>query len=254
MKSPIQPLLPMSLVVIVMISSCSKVPLTNPPIPITVLQDLEQFPFQNWLDSINGLAPGIQLTIQDAEPVDPLPGHGESAGQLESAFAFRSSTPGAVTSLGVLEPSTGYTHEVTLWDSATGQVLADVFVKSLDSGHWTYNSLALVGQEVPIAANHGYIVGFNTLAVGSTPGAVSESNDVFLLYGLLDYQDFPGAAPGFLPIFPFTKGPITYEAEEWIFYDTPVATPPFPGPIPVGTILPHTVLGVCDIGFIPEPQ
>jgi|HubBroStandDraft_1064217.scaffolds.fasta_scaffold96914_4 hypothetical protein len=235
------------------ITSCSKVPIVNPPIPITVLHTLEQFPFQAYLDSIQALAPGIEFMINAGELQDPKVQHAEVPGQCESAFAFRSSTSGAVTSLGVLEPSTGYVHEVTLWDSATGQVLADTWVKSLDSGHWTYYSLALFGEEVPIQANHGYIVGFNTLAVGSEVGDASVGNDIYVLYGPWDYRDYPGTAPGFLPIYPIISGPITYEGQEVIFYDTPISVPPFPGTTPAGYFASQTILGVCDIGFIPEP-
>jgi hypothetical protein len=252
---PLPKLLLVSACVVFAAGSCSKVPPVNPPIPYPILHSLEEFPFHSWLDSIQAQAPGIEFTFSSGGLFDQLVTHGEVPGQCETSLAFRSSVAGVVTSLGLLEPASGYQHTVTLWDSATREVLAQVNVPSLDSGHWTTVSLALDGKEVPIQANHGYIVGFNTLAVGDAIGEGSPGDDVTVLYGIWDYRDNPNTAPGLLFVFPFTWGPITFENQWQIYYDTPISAPGFPGD--PGTIqIPdnHTVLGPCDIGFIPAPQ
>lgn len=242
----------------VVLISCSKVPLTNPPIPIGVLKDLEQFPFQSYIDSLNGLkSDSIDIYYVAGAPFDQLVMHEEIPGQAEYAYAFRTSVPGAVTSLGVLEPASGYSHTVTLWDSATGAVLAQADVPSLDSGHWTYVSLALTGQEVPVQANHGYIVGFNTLALGSAIGAGTPGDWTYFINGIWDFQDNPAGNGGLSTIQPFTSKGCTFEGEYLTYYNanTPLVGPPFPGGLnnPNGDPN-HNLYGACDVGFIPASQ
>jgi hypothetical protein len=239
------------------ITSCSKVPLTNPPIPLPNILSLEVFPFQDYLDSLNALATDSINTQTIATYLyDPLIAHAEVPGQEELAYAFRTSVPGAVTSLGILEPATGYTHTVTLWDSATGEVLAQAYVPSLDSGRWTYVSLALTGQEVPIAANHGYIVGFDSRSQGGPIGTATPGNNIYIIMGIFDNRSNP-AGFGYSNIDPFTSKTFSFEGEYMTFYNnsTPLVGPPFPGGLNNLNGDPYNNLfGICDIGFIPEPQ
>jgi hypothetical protein len=232
---------------VLLCSSCTKLVLI-PPVPINVFHDLEQDPFQNYLDSVFSLSgEDIILTIDAVAINDVLTKTGSSGtGQAEIGYAFRSSVAGAVTSLGVLLPSQGFQHTVTLWDSASGVVLAQADVPSLDSGKWTYVSLALVNQEVIIQPDHGYIVGFNTLAVGNPINTFNPGNQIYILDGIYDFSNGGNQKR---TIIPFTMGAITYEGGYMDWYDTPVTTPLFPSaPIPNGFDVP----GICDIGFIPQ--
>jgi Domain of unknown function (DUF4082) len=231
-------------------SSCTKVPIVNLPFPNPVLHSLEQDPFQHYLDSVFGLGNGVILTITAVQLNDPLSKSNSSDnGQAVVAYPFRSSVAGAVTSLGIFVPTTGTRHTVTLWDSASGQVLAQAEVPSLESGRWTYISLLETNQEVILQPDHGYIVGFNTLAIGDVINTPNPNNGIYILDGI-----YLNGGEGKAPIVPFTSGPITFEAYYIDFYDNPFAPPPFPGTSFTNTIGAFDVPGVCDIGFIPAPQ
>ncbi len=168
-------------------------------------------------------------------------------GQAEVGYAFRSGAAGAVTSLGVLLPTTGFSHTVTLWDSATGQMMAQADVPTLSGGKWTYVSLALNGQAVAIQANHGYIIAFNSLAVGNAVETASGGNEIYILDGI-----YTGGGGGpKLPILPFTHGAITYEQYYLVNYNTPLTSPIFPPTTSTEFFSNFDVPGVCDIGFIP---
>ncbi len=94
--------------------------------------------------------------------------HQEVPGQAECAYVFRSSVPGAVITrcagtfdgIHAYGATFGTPPPVPYWLRQTYSVST--------LGHWTYVSFALNSLEVPIQANHAYIVGFNTLALQST--------------------------------------------------------------------------------------
>lgn len=247
MKHPSSRLLVLALFAAFAISSCNKIPI-NPPIPI---QSLEEFPFKSYLDSLNGAS--VDITYGAGVPIDPLVLHGEVNGQAEYAYAFRTSVPGLVTSLAVLEPVAGYSHAVTLWDSATGAVLAEANVPSLNAGHWTSVSLALQGNAVPILANHGYIVGFNTLAIGDAIGAGTPGDQTYFIFGI--YYNSPTGIQ-LTNIDPFVSKTFTFEGEYATYYNSILAVlgPPFPGGLNNPNGDPgNNLFGACDIGFIPAP-
>ncbi|HVU97648.1 MAG TPA: DUF4082 domain-containing protein [Puia sp.] len=248
------PKLPTAAALLLLVSSsCSKLGQLIPvPPPVGVIQNLEQTPFKTYTDSLFALtSTGTILTISGVALNDnSLPGNsGEYIGQAEIGYAFRSSVDGAVTSLGVLLPTGGFKHTVTLWDSATGQVLAQADVPTLNGGKWTYVSLAVAGQAVPIEAGHGYIVGFNSLAAGNSIGTYSTGNSIYILDGI---YTLGGGGPK-IPIVPFTKGPVTFENYYFVAYDTPISNPIFPPAGSSANFSAFDVPGVCDIGFIPAP-
>jgi hypothetical protein len=252
MKSFTKPLVSIAVLLTIAITSCSKL-IDNPPIPLPNIHSLEEFPFQDYVDSLNALAADSQqILYSSGSLIDPWVMHQEVPGQAECAYVFRSSVPGVVTSLGVLEPSTGYTHTVTLWDSATSVVLAQANVPSLDSGHWTYVSLALNGLEVPIQANHAYIVGFNTLALQSTISTGEVSDFLYVINGVYDFRQTPTGDNNGYYILPFVSKSFTFEGEYLVEYDPnhPLTGPPFNG-FSSNT---NNLFGTVDIGFIPEPQ
>lgn len=252
----LKPLYAATILLSILGSSCTKLGQIIPvPPPVGVIQSLEQTPFKSYTDSLFALSVtnnvGSILTIVAVALNDnTLPGSsGQDLGQAEIAYAFRSSVAGAVTSLGVMLPTTGYKHTVTLWDSATGQVLAQTDVPTLNGGKWTYVSLALLGQAVAIQPDHGYIVGFNSLAVGNPVGVFNAGNEIYILDGI--YQFSGGGQSAKAPIIPFTHGPITFENCYSVPYNTTLTNPIFPPSVTVGGTGIFDVPGVGDIGFIP---
>jgi hypothetical protein len=239
-------------------SSCTKIGDIIPvPPPIGVIQSLEQTPFKSYTDSLFALSivnnVGSVLT-STAVALNDNSQHGtagEDLGQAEIGYAFRSSVAGAVTSLGVLLPTTGFNHTVTLWDSITGQVLAQTDVPTLNGGKWTFVSLAELGQAVLIQPNHGYIVGFNSLAVGNPVETFNAGNEIYQLDGI--YQFFGNGSSDKVPVLPFTQGPVTFENYYLIPYTTSITSPIFPPAVSSGTTPAFDLPGVCDIGFIPAP-
>ena len=235
---------------LVLAAGCTKIGQILPIIPITVIHDLEQDPVQSYTDSLFNVGNGTILAIQSVALNDVLnPTGGADAGQAVIAYAFRSSGHGAVTSLGVRLPSTGYEHTVTLWDSATLQVLAQAEVPTITGRNWTYVDLAIVNQEVVIQPDHGYIVSFNSLAVGNTINKPDPGNSIYILNGI-----YTGGGGGpVVSIFPFTRGDITFEAYGTTFYDNPLLRVPDPrvGFTETGVI--QTIPGLVDIGYIPAP-
>ncbi|HTR28262.1 MAG TPA: hypothetical protein VMH27_03270 [Puia sp.] len=242
MKLPARGLLALSLVVTFATSSCYKVP---NPIPIPVIQSLEQFPFKAYLDSLT--AASAVVSYGAGVPHDPSVAHGGSE-QAVFAFPFRTSVAGVVTSLAVLEPVSGYSHTVTLWDSASGAVLGQADVPSLNAGHWTSVSLAVQGKAVPILANHGYIVGFNSLADDDALDAGTSGDEIFFIFGA--YYTSPDGEQ-LANMVPFISKTFTFEGEYGTYYNSilDLIAPPFPGGLYTG----NNMFGACDIGFIPTP-
>lgn len=251
MKKQFLKLLPGVVLTLLFCQSCSKI--TNAPTPIPFpIQSLEQTPFHYYMDSLFALAnENIILTISAVAIDDVLTKAGSTGtGQAEIAYPFHSTTAGAITSLGIMLPSKGFSHTVTLWDAASQQVLAQANVPSLDSGKFTYVSLALANQAVVIQPNHEYIVGFNSLAIGNSLNTASPGNGIYILDGIYDFSNPQNSSK--LPILPFTVGPITFEGYYVFNYDTPISLPPFPGSGFLNIYSAFDVPGVCDIGFIPQ--
>lgn len=163
----------------------------------------------------------------------------------ELGFVFRSSVAGTIFELGTLLPATGFAHTVTLWDSATQAVLATINVTSQSGSVFTYAGLRAT---VPIQANHSYVVGFNSLAVGLPVNTFSTANEVYLVNGI-----WTGGGGGpYLPLVPFAEGNITVENAFYANYG--YGAPPtnlFPTAASWNTE-PHGFFGLCDIGFAPN--
>jgi hypothetical protein len=234
-------------------SSCTKVPINLPGPPSTVLKSLEKFPFKDFLDSaakqqaVGDLKYGFKAVwLTDMN----LLRYGNLS-QAELALSFRANTPATITSLALLLPSKGYSHTVTLWDSATGTVLAQTDVPSLDSGRWTSVNLAVIGKAIAIKPGKAYIVGFNSMAVGSFIGAANAANQVYNFTGIYYYNGVPeGGEPTLIPILPFTNGAITYETGWEMDYDNPINGPIFPGKTAPNQS-PQSLYGLVDIGYVP---
>jgi hypothetical protein len=249
MKSP--KLLVALLLLLLLGSSCYKYnPL--PPGVVDSLKLLEQHPFESYLDSLEALTINTDSELVTYIPVginDPnLKEDDSSTGQQEIAYAFRSSVGGLINQLGVYVPFGGYTHTVTVWDSATGEVVSQANVASASPG-WSFTDLVSIGQEATILPDHGYIVGFNSDAVGVPINTVSQGNEVYLIDGIYDFKSNP--PPGGIPMIPFTWQSITYEGFYAVSYDTPISAPIFPGKSSIETHDITGFVGGCDIGFLP---
>jgi hypothetical protein len=163
--------------------------------------------------------------------------------EAELGFAFRSSVAGTALGLGTMLPATGYAHTVTLWDSATQVVLATATVTGQSASVFTYSNFAAT---VAIQANHGYVVGYNTLAIGIPLDTFSTGNDFYLVDGIL----VDGGQGNNIPLFPFTEGAITVENAFSLKYgDGQPPTNLFPAASDWGTPG-NGFFGLCDIAFM----
>jgi hypothetical protein len=163
--------------------------------------------------------------------------------QAEVGFAFRSSVAGVVNALGTMLPASGFIHTVTLWDSATQTVLANANVTSQSTSTFTYVDFSTT---VPIQANHGYVVGFNTLAMGNPANTYSPGNSLYAVNGLF----VDGGQARDLPLFPFTTGTIT--VENGFSYNYGDGRPPanlFPASS-TWNDQPNGFVGLCDVAFV----
>ena len=236
--------------------SCNKFRL----IPFPFGDRFIQTPFKSYFDSLyavsgdtlNSAGNGVLVTFTPAGVNDVLQkgDGGEDEGQLEIAYAFRTAYAGSVISLGVWLPDPGSTHTVSLWDSASGQLLAQANVPTPTSGVWAYASV----PSTILQPGHGYIVGVNSLAVGNPMNVSNASNEIFLIDGIYDFS--AGLPPGgaLLPMLPFTRGAITVEGWWQDFYDTPIPGGQaglFPGGTPAMSYNVVGMVGLCDFGFIP---
>jgi hypothetical protein len=204
-----------ALTLILLLQACAKdslvispgpLPLPN-PIPIHPINFYPiQEPFQAFVTKYN-----VPIT-STSESIGITTGYFDTytrSGAIEYdaaelGFAFRSSVAGTILGLGTLLPATGFAHTVTLWDSATQTVLATVSVNSQSTGAFSYTDLAAT---VPIQANHGYVVGYNTLANGNPVNAYSTGNAFSVVTGIL----VDGGQGSDIPLTPFTTGTITVE-------------------------------------------
>jgi hypothetical protein len=212
----------------------NQTPMIIPPIhPI-----LPQEPVQAFITTYN-----VPLTSNDEALGLALAaglGYGDNA---EIGFAFRSSVAGSIIGLGTLLPSTHFSHTVTLWDSATQVKLATIAVPNNSTTVFTYAAFAAA---VSIQANHAYIVGFNSLAIGNTMlNENSPGNWFYSPQGLF----VDGGLGSDLPLLPFREGNITVENAFAYDYGTiRVPVNLFP-PASSWNGQPNGFFGLCDIEF-----
>ena len=226
------------------------------PFPPFSFPPVVQHPFQTYLDSILALTSAADsefVTQQAINLNDPMGNVKEQGtGQAEVGYAFRSTVPGAITQLGVYLPTPGFSHTVTIWDSATGEVLAQTDVATPAVGGWGYTGLFEIGQGLTIQANHGYIIGFNSVAVGVPENTDTVANEMWLFNGIYDFHQTPNPPPGGIPMLPFTYRSLTFEGWYQVDYDTAINAPIFPGNYQIQSYLVIAMLGACDIGFVPQ--
>lgn len=205
----------------------------------------------SYLDSLEALtiatdSTGVLVSVTGVNPLAPK-APDTINGQAELAFAFRTSAPGFVNALGVDVPEGGYTHTVTLWDSATGAVLAQADVSSMSAG-WSFIDLQPASY-VALQVDHGYIMGYNSAAIGSALNSNDPGNFVYRIMGLYDFK-VPVPVGALVPLFPMTYKSFTIEGSYQVPYGEPISAPLFPsGNANTST---NAFFGACDIGFYQE--
>jgi hypothetical protein len=178
-------------------------------------------------------------------PVDMygIPNKGEY-NQAEFGFAFRTSTPGVVFELGTLLPDSGFIHTVTLWDSATQTILARTDVINLSKISFSYTGLDS-STVVTLQANHGYVIGLNSTAVGNPVNSASVGNMIYAPQPLLVDQGQGNT----IFLCPFTEGPITVERGFIYNYGYQAQPSVFFPPASSWSSQDNGFLGLCDFGF-----
>jgi hypothetical protein len=164
--------------------------------------------------------------------------------QVELGYAFRTSTAGVVFELGTLLPASGFVHTVTLWDSATQTVLGQLNVTNLSGSSFTYAGLDS-STAIVLQANHGYVMGVNSTAVGNPVNSSSVGNYVYAPQGL--YVD-QGAGSD-ISLLPFTEGTITVERGFIYNYGYQAQPASFFPPVLSWQSQDNGFLGICDFGF-----
>jgi hypothetical protein len=178
-------------------------------------------------------------------PVDMygIPNKGEY-NQAEFGFAFRTSTPGVVFELGTLLPDSGFIHTVTLWDSATQTILARTDVINLSKISFSYTGLDS-STVVTLQANHGYVIGLNSTAVGNPVNSASVGNMIYAPQPLLVDQGQGNT----IFLCPFTEGPITVERGFIYNYGYQAQPSVFFPPASSWSSQDNGFLGLCDFGL-----
>jgi hypothetical protein len=164
--------------------------------------------------------------------------------QAELGYAFRTSVGGVVYELGTLLPDTGFAHTVTIWDSATQTLLGQLDVTNLAGASFTYAGLDS-SKAIVLQANHGYVIGVNSTAVGNPVNSSSVGNGVYAPQGL--YVD-QGAGSD-ISLLPFTEGTITVERGFIYNYGYKSVPANFFPPSSSWSSQDNGFLGICDFGF-----
>jgi len=161
---------------------------------------------------------------------------------VEAGYAFRTSTKGVVFELGTMLPDSGFLHTVTLWDSATQTILARTDVINGSKVSFSYTGLDS-STVVTLQANHGYVIGMNSTAVGNPILSASLGNWIYVALGLYVDQ----GEGNDINLVPFTEGPITIEQGFVYEFQTQPAVLFPPASSWVGQD--NGFMGLCDFGF-----
>jgi hypothetical protein len=209
------------------------------PFPITTVT-----PMQAFITKYNiPLSPTDTALFLTAVDFFGIPDQGQYD-QAELGYAFRTSAAGVVFELGTLLPSPGFVHTVTIWDSATQTVLGPLNVTNLSSSSFAYAGLDS-STAILLQANHGYVIGVNSTAVGNPVNSSSVGNNVYAPNGL--YVD-QGAGSD-ISLLPFTEGTITVERGFIYNYGFQAQPASFFPPPSSWQSQDNGFLGICDFGF-----
>jgi hypothetical protein len=209
------------------------------PFPITTVT-----PMQAFITKYNiPLTPTDTALFLPAVDFYGIPDQGQYD-QAELGYAFRTSAVGFVFELGTLLPDSGFIHTVTLWDSATQSVLAQLTVTNLSGSAFTYAGLDS-STAILLQANHGYVIGLNSTAVGNPVNSSSVGNNVYAPNGLFVDQ----GAGSDISLLPFTEGPITVERGFIYNYGYQAQPASFFPPSSSWQSQDNGFLGICDFGF-----
>ena len=126
----------------------------------------------------------------------------------------------------------------------TQTVLGQLNVTNLSSSSFTYAGLDS-STAILLQANHGYVIGVNSTAVGNPVNSSSVGNNVYAPNGL--YVD-QGAGSD-ISLLPFTEGTITVERGFIYNYGYEAQPASFYPPALSWQSQDNGFLGICDVGF-----
>lgn len=159
----------------------------------------------------------------------------KSDGSIEIGYSFTSTKNGIVEKLGAMMPDSGHVYTVSLWDSATQELMIQKNIEILNRHVFNYVDLIPTNEFQIILANHTYMIGIYTSPLASGIAPYGPFSDDF--YNLINPNS--GAIlpfKGYLHAISFNKqytgssfnGPV-FPKNEWPFH--------------------YLVQGFCDIGF-----
>ncbi|HEX3933984.1 MAG TPA: DUF4082 domain-containing protein [Puia sp.] len=249
------PTLSLALLLTALLPGCAKDGFTVSPVTVPIANQtpliippihpvLGQQPFQTFVNTYN-VPPTYnnKIILLANAGFDPPNGETGVDGNGVIGFAFRSSVAGNVNGLGLKMPAAGFAHGMMLWDSVTHAVLATINATQSGTG-FSYNDFP---TPVPIQANHGYIVGYYTQAMGTVSGTYSPGDNFYVVQGFFvdDYQGLDQ------PLLPFTEGNITVENGFNVnFGYNAIRAGFFPGATAWNAEA-NGFFGLCDIDFSP---
>ena len=169
------------------------------------------FPGSAPLSDLSPYPQGLNTTT-DSElvvylPVVPKRSNKQLMGTGQAEFALCVSTRPTrrvIGQLGIYAPIAGVTHTVTLWDSATGQVLVQINITTNAPGEWTLPSWWVKQTRCWGSRGEPWLADRLQHAAGRSPDHPDTlAHEVHTFNGIYDFK--ANAPPGNLPMLPFTE-------------------------------------------------
>ncbi len=203
-------------IVLVAIVSCTKS--TDLEIQV-IIPRINEEPLAAYINSDPGV---VKLQVHDPQ-------------QKEVGYAFQSTKKGKLYAMGVRMPQAGEDFTVTLWDSASHQIIKQKTITNYSSSSFSYIDLSSSSnnEEVDIAAGKTYVITVNTSSL-----TVGAGNRQWYM------MSKTGVNSDFLPAL---KGNIQIREGMYTSIDSP--TPVFPDKTNFTVFGLHLLFGLTDIGF-----
>lgn len=205
-----------TLAIIALVLSCTKS--TDLEIQV-IIPRINEEPLATSINSDPGV---VKLQVQDPQ-------------QKEVGYAFRSAKKGKIYAMGIRMPQAGEDFTVTLWDSASQQIIKQKRITNYSSNSFSYIDLSSssVNEEVDIVAGKTYVITVNTSSL--TAGA---GNRQWYM------MSKTGVNSDFLPVI---KGNI--QIREGMYSSNASPIPVFPDKTNFTVFGLHLLFGLTDIGF-----
>jgi hypothetical protein len=155
--------------------------------------------------------------------------------QKEVGYSFQATKKGRIYAMGIRMPQVGQDFKVTVWDSASRQIIKQKIITNNSGSGFSYIDLSStsVNEEIDIDAGKTYVITVNTTALT----AATANRQWYMLNKV-------GINSDFLPV---TKGHIQIRAG--MYSSAPAPTPLFPDKTNFSVFGLHLLFGLTDIGF-----